>query len=163
MTAILVGALVAAASAAAARSPAFEDYPALVRAPAILAKADFKSCPSARRFRTLIRRADAEPPNFAGYLTATEVGCGTGCLFLIVVDRKTGRIQFFPSGVLSWSGDSREGIDKFGFNFRVESRLIRVCGEVGGDGHLECRYYDWTEAGPKLVGEEGGDDHQNPR
>ena|SRR5215471_5010486 len=154
MTALLVGVLVATASGAAARSPAFEDYPASARAPATLAKADLKSHPRPHEFRTIIQRADAEPANFAGYRTATRIGCGTSCAFLVVVDRRTGRIEFFPSpGVLSWAGDDGKD-DKYGFTFKVESRLLRACGAFNEVGHLKCSYYEWTDAGPKLLSEE---------
>lgn len=49
-------------------------------------------------FRTRIRDGMREGPNFAGRYSVIQIGCGTGCSFVIVGDNKTGRPMNFPRG-----------------------------------------------------------------
>lgn len=49
-------------------------------------------------FRTRIRDGMKDGPNFAGHYTVIQIGCGTGCSFVIVADNKTGKPQGFPRG-----------------------------------------------------------------
>jgi hypothetical protein len=131
--------------------PPFSAYPALAE-PEVLAPADLTSNPRAHRYRTLIRESDKEPINFAGVFTVSRVGCGTSCAFLVLVDRRDGKVQFFPKGVLSWAGDFGDGED-YGFTFKRDSRLLRSCGMLNESGPPICRYDEWTHGGPKLIGE----------
>jgi hypothetical protein len=64
--------------------------------------------------RTRIRDGAKAGPNFAGYLTLVEIGCGAGCRVVPVVDVRTGRVLDFPLGgednlslVLKYRRDSR--------------------------------------------------------
>ncbi|WP_224366806.1 hypothetical protein [Hyalangium versicolor] len=59
------------------------------------AKASLQWNPKARRYRTRIKQAweEAKEPNFAGHFYAVEnIGCGTGCLVIFVIDWNTGEI-----------------------------------------------------------------------
>ena len=132
------------------RALSFEAYPSLVPEPKSLAPANLTSNPRAHDYRTVIRRSDAQPVNFAGHLTVTRIGCGTSCAFLVLVDRRDGHVHFFPDGVLSWAGDFG---DDYGFTFRRESRLLRACGQLNEAGPSKCWYYEWARGGPKLVAE----------
>lgn len=146
---LLLAILIAAAGSAGASAPSFVDYPAF-KEPKVLADADLSSNPGAQRFRTRIRQSNKNPVNFAGVFTVSRIGCGAGCAFLILVDRRDGRILFFPDGVLSWAGDFTDNDDD-GFTFRRDSRLLRSCGRLNESGPLTCRYDEWTDAGPKLI------------
>jgi len=46
-------------------------------------------------YRTRIREGMRNGPNFAGQYSVIQIGCGTGCSFVIIGDNKTGR----PSGL----------------------------------------------------------------
>src|SRR5437762_2719445 len=46
----------------------------------------------ARLFRTQIRKAAANGPNFAGHLRLAEWGCGSCCADFGIVDLKTGAV-----------------------------------------------------------------------
>jgi hypothetical protein len=48
--------------------------------------------------RTRIRQGMKAGANFAGHLALIEIGCGTGCRFVPVVDVRTGRVYDFPLG-----------------------------------------------------------------
>lgn len=49
-------------------------------------------------YRTRIRDGMREGPNFAGKYSLVQIGCGTGCSFVIMGDNKTGRPSNFPRG-----------------------------------------------------------------
>ena len=110
----------AGGSVAAQRaSPRFEDYPAAEAyngktAPLVLTRGD-------RAYRTRLREAAKERPNFAGRYIVTTWGCGTTCLMGAAIDAKTGRIYWLPNTVCCWTdtGDDFKPIE-----FRPDSRLI---------------------------------------
>ncbi|MEY9097986.1 hypothetical protein ABIA24_000895 [Sinorhizobium fredii] len=60
---------------------------------------DFKGRDKAfNNFRTRIRNGMKEGPNFAGEYTVIQIGCGTGCSFVIVGNNRTGQPFDFPRG-----------------------------------------------------------------
>ena len=76
-----------------ASAPRFEDYPAgpgrrTPRAPPLLRSRD------ARMFRTVLRNAAAEGPNFAGHYAVAGWGCGMSCISAAIVDTESGRVLF---------------------------------------------------------------------
>jgi hypothetical protein len=146
---ILLALLIAADATAGSQVPAFADYPAFAE-PKVLAQADLASNPSARQFRTRIRESNKEPINFAGVFTVSRIGCGTSCAFPILVDRRDGKVHFFPDGVVSWAADVGDD-DDYGFTFRRDSRLLRSCGMLNESGPPTCWYHEWTDAGPSLI------------
>jgi hypothetical protein len=150
-----VGALVAFAIAACpmpisaqqlpARLPKFVDYPAEVfrakKPPLMLDREDLQ-------YKTRLRALYNSSPNFGGHYSISVVGCGTDCIFLLVVDVKTGRSTSFdvPSGEdLAHCDedrfrDAKGGMIFHDFVFRPESRLFLVIGKMAGN---ECgvRYF----------------------
>ena len=44
------------------------------------------------RFRTVIKRGAAGPPDFAGHYRVVTWGCGTNCINFAIVDKKTGEV-----------------------------------------------------------------------
>jgi len=62
-----------------------------------------------RRFRTMIRKAAAGGPNFAGHFTVAEWGCGAGCVSVAIIDAATGSIYRGPFRILSWEMRKYEG------------------------------------------------------
>lgn len=49
-------------------------------------------------YRTRIVNEMRTGPNFAGRFTIIEIGCGTGCRFVILADLSSGRLYGFPYG-----------------------------------------------------------------
>ncbi|HXN46321.1 MAG TPA: hypothetical protein VN893_06745 [Bryobacteraceae bacterium] len=113
-------------------APRFEDYPATEaykgkNAPVVLAS------PGDRKFRTMLREAAAEKPNFAGHFVLAEWGCGAGCVMGAAIDANTGKVSWLPHTICCWPVEVQEPIE-----FRLASRLIVFIGErnekEGDDG-----------------------------
>ena len=155
--AALTVSLVNAEPASAGRKsvPKFKEYPAKImqvqKAPLHLERDDLM-------FRTRIRAAYRTGPNFAGHYAVSEVGCGTFCSFLIVVDVATGRTVSLdvPSGEdLYVCGDQYIAADdtlpgSIGnkFYYRPDSRLFVVTGQMPGN---ECGARYFVESGGRMM------------
>jgi hypothetical protein len=125
------------AAGAQGRVPQFKDYPvrSIYRgrtAPLILDR-------DARAFKTRLRRAARERPNFAGHYIVTAWGCGTGCLVGALIDARTGRVYWFPFPV----AQNYETDENFRpVEFRLDSRLIIFSGlRVDTDEEAGARFY----------------------
>lgn len=136
-----------------AGAPRFEDYAAAVWRGRV-APLDLGSHPSARRYRTLMRRQQRdEGVNFAGRYTLATVGCGTGCSIAAVIDARTGRASF-PTELYGWTSivgdyDPPEGEEWWAY--RADSRLLRIIGRpnIGRPGEERhgpsgIYYYEWA-------------------
>lgn len=75
------------------------------------ATVDFGSDKEAKRFRTRIKKAVKNGPNFADKYNVVEWGCGSSCTAGVIVNVKTGKIIEWISGC----GESA---------FRVNSKLL---------------------------------------
>lgn len=51
-----------------------------------------------KQFAYLILAAMKEGANFAGHYTILTIGCGTGCTYNLILDRKTGAVGELPYG-----------------------------------------------------------------
>lgn len=106
------------------RVPQFKDYPVREfyrgkNAPVVLTRDD-------RKFRTRLRQAAKEKPNFAGRYILTSWGCGTRCLMGAVIDAKTGKVYWWESSLCCWGYDVG---DIWGpIEFRLHSKLIVFIG-----------------------------------
>lgn len=87
---IVVGSSVPLSPAFAGPAREFSQFPAKVKTEASHA-VKFET-PEAKKYRSAIAKAAKKPPNFAGYCTLVEVGCGSGCVRFLVVDRKSGEV-----------------------------------------------------------------------
>jgi hypothetical protein len=146
---VLIASLAAVGATAPQAVPSFGEYEVAEKPPTTVLPADLGSHPRAKRYRTLLRQSDRESPNFAGHFTIVKIGCGTSCALLAVVDRENGRV-FFPAefGALHWSMSDRED---YGFLFKLNSRLIRACGDPAEAGKPACRFYEWTGDSARVV------------
>jgi hypothetical protein len=130
------------AATAQEQLPRFEDY---------RATESFKGKPAApvlrtsedRMYRTRIREGTATGPNFAGYLTIVEWGCGAGCVSIAVVDARTGAVYRAPFRALST--ETAEALE-----YKLDSRmlLVRGCPEEANCGSY---YYEWTGSAFRLI------------
>src|SRR4051812_32324824 len=90
-TLAIVGLILLSAFALGATEPSFQDYPARNTSASEKPRIDFQS-PVARKFRTRIRAALKGSPNFAGRYYLIQVGCGSECTNLVLVDAATGKV-----------------------------------------------------------------------
>ena len=117
--------------------PQFKDFPAGKiykgkNVPVKLTTAD------ERMFRTRLREAAKEKPNFAGRYILTTWGCGTTCLMGAVIDAQTGKVYWWDFSICCW-----EDVDE-NFNpieFRLDSRLIVFSGLRNEDGTKGAHFY----------------------
>ena len=124
--------------------PRFNDYPVSERfngkmAPLVLSHA-------AREFRTRLREAAREKPNFAGHFIVTTWGCGTECVQGAIIDARTGRVFMLPFSLCCWGTEA--GVDdRFKpVEFRLESSLIVLSGARNEkDGDYATRFYRFQD------------------
>lgn len=117
--------------------PRFEDYPVAEKWAGPAAPVKLTS-PLKRLFRTNLREAAEEPPDFAGHYRFTEWGCGTRCVGGAIVDLQTGNVFPLP---LAGKGTGEEYwifcvslYDKGGVEHRVDSRLMIIrCGGMADE------------------------------
>ncbi len=109
-----------------------------------------------REFRTRIREAAAEGPNFAGHYTVAEWGCGAGCVSVVVVDAANGAVYRGPFRNLGWELRKYEdrlasNDDKFEpLEYRMDSRLFvaRGCPE---ESNCASYFWEWTGTEFRLI------------
>ena len=92
--------------------PAFTDYPVteIYKGPIALVK--LSSHAKAKGYRTRLKAAAAKGPNFAGHYIVEEIGCGSSCQTVWVIDAITGKIIL---------GDY---CTSFGAEYSLNSRLL---------------------------------------
>lgn len=122
--------------------PSFQDYMADDYLAGKSVPADLNSHPDAMMYRTVIREATEEGPNFAEIYTIATWGCGTECQVSAIINRKNGKVYFPGLG------------SELGLDYRFDSKLIVVnppqtIFEVWGSDikeipeWLTTRYYVW--------------------
>ncbi len=92
-------------------------------------------------------------PNFAGHYIIVEIGCGSPCIMMAIVDALTGRIYNSPmaSGLqMSWLGGGPWLPE---VEFRLNSNLIimRPCPNLAKEPVYD-HYFLWQNNQWKLVG-----------
>jgi hypothetical protein len=121
---LIVIACAAQSAFAQQREPRFEDYKVTEQyagkcAPLVLTRRD-------REFRTRLREASQEKPDFAGHYIVAEWGCGAGCVMGAIIDAKTGRVYWLPFTVCCWSADVPDTFEPI--EYRIDSSLIVING-----------------------------------
>jgi hypothetical protein len=111
---ILIGAIFFTEEASSQKQsfPRFEDYPVLEKFKGRPAPVNLRSHPDARLFRTRLREAAKNKPNFAGHYILVTWGCGASCNTVALIDARTGKVYFAPFEVTASS------------DFRLDSRLF---------------------------------------
>ena len=140
------------------RTPRFADFP--VRKAWKGRPAEVKLITSeARSYRTRLRDAAKEKPNFAGHFRVVIWGCGSECIAGAIVDLQTGRVLAPPS--LGNPGESHSSFCQSayapsGVEYRVDSKLLIVrCGlnfNLRQNKNIpDTYYYAWEEERVRLV------------
>ena len=134
-----VGWFVFCASVASAQMPPrFTDYP--VKEHFNSQTASLVLSREARMYRTRLKEAARQKPNFAGHFIVTTWGCGTECIMGAIIDASTGRVFMLPTTLCCWGS----GVDeKFNpVEFRPNSSLIILSGARNEkEGDLATRFY----------------------
>jgi len=71
-----------------------------------------------KSFRTRIKDAATEKPNFAGHYILTGWGCGMGCWHGVIINARTGRVSWLPYSLCC------AGFDDKPADFRLDSKLL---------------------------------------
>ena len=89
-------------------------------------------------------------PNFAGHYIIVEIGCGSPCVLMAIVDAKTGRIHNPPMstglGITNLGGYPWLP----GIEFRLDSDLM-IMRPCANDGPVYDHYFLWTDNRWKLI------------
>ena len=132
---LLLATLVPAIAAAQPAPPRFEDFPAAVprsgpSAPVRIATA------GDRMFRTRLREAASQPPDFAGHYKLGLWGCGTSCVMGAAIDARTGGVTWLPFTACCARVDAEP------LAYRRDSRLLVVRGSrnEAGSGTYYYRF-----------------------
>jgi len=129
--------------------PQFKDFPAKGKyvgknAPVVITAKD-------RRFRTVLREAAHEKPDFAEHYILAAWGCGAACLMGAVIDANTGKVHWFPHTICCWNEMARDE----SFNpivYKLNSRLIVFTGiRNEQDGDLGAHFYEFGPTGFKYI------------
>jgi hypothetical protein len=118
----------------------FHDYPATEpykghNVPVVLTKRDAE-------FRTRLRSAAAQRPNFAGHYIVSSWGCGATCVMGAAIDANTGRVHWFPFTICCWTPNDTDTFRPI--DYRVDSRLIIFTGARDEkDGDAAAHYYEF--------------------
>ncbi len=112
-------------------APKFEDFPATKQFSGSPKMPDFGGRDKDySTFRTRITEATKEGPNFAGKYRVIEIGCGTGCKSVVLVDLSTGQVQNFPLG-----GEGNPNLQIFN---KTESNLLVTTWNDGYGENSPC-------------------------
>lgn len=84
-------------------APKFKNYPAEMRKFTAAKNVDFNSYKGSYNYRTTLRNAFKEEPNFAGKYVVAHAGCGTQCSIYWIINKETGKIIFSEASQLGAS------------------------------------------------------------
>lgn len=130
----------------AAELPRFKDFPIAEVYEGTNSPVDL-STPEAHKFRTRLREASLQKPNFAGHYILTRWGCGSGCVQPAIINAKNGRVFIVPFTITTVG---EEVVDIL--QFRPDSQLFIVNGSRNDQPENGIYYYLWDGKKLKLIG-----------
>lgn len=78
-----------------------------------------------RRYRTVLREAAKEEPDFAGHHRIALAGCGTNCMIAAAINLRTGRVYWFPETIFHGLSDEVDALIGDGVaKYSVDSKLL---------------------------------------
>ena len=153
---VIIPVLLLAMLAADGPATEFSRYPGEPVLVGVAAPPDVSSG-KARKFRTVLREAAKEGPNFNGHYRVAHWGCGTNCIEWAIIDLKTGAVWFAPQPALScWALDEPDDVVVHDwFETRIESKLLYlyICDPPFHGPRTENtrEVYVWEESGMKKL------------
>lgn len=122
-----------------ADAPRFKDFPALGGLKGKSATPKVRADKRSWLFRTELREAAAEGPNFAGHYRLASWGCGAACFQWAIIDLQSGKV-FHPVNLASTDHvNVDEALYEGGIqavHIRPDSRLLVVIGGINEDPKL---------------------------
>ena len=131
----------------------FKDYPVSINFHGKTA-APLHNSPNSKRFRTMIRRAAQDGPNFADHYVLAVWGCGAGCAMFSIVDAIDGRVYDAPFTV-SWTDEVDGGV-----GFVLNSRALHIIGSLNEGDNSADRWYVWDGIRLRLQSEQPAKHYQ---
>ena len=125
-----------------AEYPAFENYPSELGNQSKLASEVDISNADVRKYRTALRSAIKEKPNFAGHFTVAKWGCGSACISWAIINRENGKVWLSPFTVSSPACTEHPEYCGPEINFRESSELLIIVGARNEEGAGRY-YYRW--------------------
>ena len=126
-----------------ARTPQFKEYSVDERYHGPHAAPKLTPGTPAWYFRTRIREAARQKPNFAGHYVLATWGCGAQCLSYAIIDVKTGAVYFDDTSVCCWFSlklpEKPENFEPV--VFKSDSRLIVFTGMLNEAGRNAPHYF----------------------
>jgi hypothetical protein len=132
-------------------TPQFKEYAVFERYQGKRAAPRLTPGTSAWAFRTRIREAARQKPNFAGHYVLAAWGCGAECLSYAIIDVKTGAVHFDGMSVCCWFSSAlpEKPADFEPVDFRLNSRLVIMTGMLNEEGRNGPHYFKFEQG--KLV------------
>ena len=125
-----------------AAPPAFANYPVVARYRGPRAAPHLRPGTVAWQFRTRIREAATQPPNFAGRYVLATWGCGTECVSYAIIDAKTGAVYFGNKTVCCWGMAVPDDFEPV--RGQLDSRLLVCTGLLNEQGSNKAHYYTFA-------------------
>lgn len=136
-----------------ADAPRFEDYPAKsYRGP--VAPPRWRADAASRHYRTRLREAAQQRPNFGGRYIMAHWGCGTNCLMNALIDARSGKVYHLPGAGMNFSHNVHDSLVDDGglLRYRADSRLFVLVGSPQEEpGRRGISFFEWTGSRMKLL------------
>ena len=131
------------------RAPAFAAYPVATRYRGPQVPPRLRPGTAAWYFRTRIREAAAQLPNFAGHYVLATWGCGMECVSYVIIDAKTGAVYFDAMSVCCWGTAVPDDFEPV--RGHLASRLLIFTGMLNEQGSNTPHYYIFTNGQLRAV------------
>jgi hypothetical protein len=123
--------------------PAFAKYAAMERYAGPCAAPRLQPGTAAWHFRTRIREAATQRPNFAGHYVLATWGCGAECVSYAIINAKTGYVCFDNRTVCCWGTDVSDDFEPV--HGRLDSRLLICTGQLNEQGPNKAHRYLFSQ------------------
>src|SRR5579883_713391 len=133
----------------------FEDFPSGASFQGMPAKPVLRT-KWQRSYRTTIRSAAQDGPDFAGKFKVAQWGCGSGCFGIFIIDEQSGSVYDAPFHIASLQPSLvyQDQPDKSPFDdplqYRLDSRLFVLHG-CPEEEDCASYFYEWTGTALKLL------------
>lgn len=139
-------AMLSANSGLCADVPKYRDFPADMHT-GYVAQLDLRDG-KIERYRTDLEAAHAGGVNFAGRYVLATWPAGSNCTSGATIDAETGKVQLLPFAACFWKGEYTNP-----FEFKSDSTLLVVAGQVGEEGESGVHFFEFDQGNFKPANE----------